>query len=129
MQPRSTKRPLNIRPKTAKNRSNEVLESALEVMESAKKRKVDDAFDVFGRHVGNEIRSLKTNFAQQWAKLKVQEVLFQAQFITDSSPRNQFLQSVGMQGQGSSFTSMMQSPEQTPLGSPVYSQSHEYINQ
>lgn len=114
----STKRPLNTRTKVAKNKADDVLESALEVMKNAKKRKVEDAFDIFGRHVGNEIRSLNTSYAQQWAKFKIQEVLFQAQFATERPQRNQCIQPVSQ---------LFQSPDNTPLGSPEFaSRSYEF---
>ena len=56
------------------------MDEALQILRSHKKQKIEDSFDVFGRHIANEIRSLNNENAQRWVKFKTQELIFQAQF-------------------------------------------------
>ena len=41
-------------------------------------QKQDNSFDIFGKHIANEIRSLDNANAQRWVKFKIQEIIFQA---------------------------------------------------
>lgn len=41
-----------------------------------------DSFDNYGRYVSSELRSLKSRYAQEFTKLKIQQVLFEAHFMS-----------------------------------------------
>ena len=42
-----------------------------------------DSFDNYGRYVSSELRSLKSRYAQEFTKLKIQQALFEAHFLAD----------------------------------------------
>ena len=56
------------------------MDEALQILRSHKKQKNEDSFDVFGRHIANEVRALNSGNAQRWVKFETQELIFQAQF-------------------------------------------------
>ena len=49
---------------------------ALQVLRKSKNQKQEDSFDMFGKHIANEIRSLDNANAQRWVKFKIQEIIF-----------------------------------------------------
>ena len=55
------------------------MDEALQVLRKSNNQK-QDSFDIFGKHIANEIRSLENANAQRWVKFKIQEIIFQAQF-------------------------------------------------
>ena len=61
---------------------DETVFEALQVLRKSNNQKQDDPFDIFGKHIANEIRSLDNINAQRWVKFKIQESIFQAQFNT-----------------------------------------------
>ena len=46
-----------------------------------------DDFDVFGKHVANELREIKNVKMQQWAKLNIQTTLFNAHMNFNQGPQ------------------------------------------
>ena len=56
------------------------LDEALQVLRKNNYQKQEDSFDVFGKHIANEIRLLDNANAQSWVKFKIQEIIFQPQF-------------------------------------------------
>ena len=49
----STKRPLSK--KFKKSKEDETMEEALQVLRKSNNQKQEDSFDIFGRHIANEI--------------------------------------------------------------------------
>ena len=56
------------------------MDEALQVISKRNNQKQEDSFDIFGRDIANEIRSLDNTNPQRWVKFKIQEIIFQAQF-------------------------------------------------
>ena len=56
------------------------MDEALEVLQKSNNQKQEDSFDIFRKHIANEIRSLDNANAERWVKFKIQEIIFQAQF-------------------------------------------------
>lgn len=76
---RSTKRPLSNQRKFVKiSRKDEALDTVVGALKKAQDHKEDDAFDIHGSHVAHELCVINNALAQNWAKLKIQEVLYQA---------------------------------------------------
>ena len=48
-----------------------------------------DSFDNYGRYVSSELRSLKSRYAQELTKLKIQQVLFEAHFMSREQQQQQ----------------------------------------
>ncbi|XP_071949584.1 uncharacterized protein [Antedon mediterranea] len=46
---------------------------------------LEDQFSVFGKHVANELRSVPTLDAQRWARMKIQNILYEAQTLANPS--------------------------------------------
>ena len=55
------------------------MDEALQVLRKSNNQKQEDSFDIFGKHIANEIRSLENANAQRWVKFKIQ-IIFQAKF-------------------------------------------------
>ena len=55
----STKRPLPK--KFKKSKEDETMDEALEVLQKSNNQKQEDSFDIFRKHIANEIRSLDKN--------------------------------------------------------------------
>ena len=72
--------------RNAKNKSKDrlkeevLLEEALSVLKKAKTMNPRNQQDSFGEHVGQTLRSIKNEAAREFAKVKIQEILYQAQF-------------------------------------------------
>ena len=47
----------------------------LQVLRKSNNQKQEDSFDIFGKHIANEIRSLENANAQRWVKFKMQEII------------------------------------------------------
>lgn len=76
---RSTKRPLSNQRKSVKiSRKDEAVDTVVGALKKAQDHKEDDAFDIHGSHVAHELCVINNALAQNWAKLKIQEVLYQA---------------------------------------------------
>ena len=56
------------------------MDEALQVLQKSNNQKQEDSFDIFRKHIANEIRSLDNANAERWVKFKLQEIIFQAQF-------------------------------------------------
>lgn len=87
--PRSTKRPLPKK-KKQENKSKEdcLLDQAASVLWS-RQNKVVDSEEVFGQNVAHSLRAIPDKRAREYAKVKIQEILFQAQFGMLGLPQNQ----------------------------------------
>ena len=46
----------------------------------------DDSFELFGRYVASELRTIASTSAQRWAKLQIQNVLYNAQVEHSPQP-------------------------------------------
>ena len=66
----STNRPLAK--KFKKSKEDETMDEALQVLRKSNNQKQEDSFDMFGKHIANEIRSLDNANAQRWVKFKIQ---------------------------------------------------------
>ena len=47
-----------------------------QVLQKSSNQKQEDSFDIFGKHIANEIRSFDNANAQCWVKFKIQEIIF-----------------------------------------------------
>ena len=56
------------------------MDEALQVLRKSNNQHQEDFFDIFGKHIANEISSLDNASAQCWVKFKIQEIIFQDQF-------------------------------------------------
>ena len=67
---------------TSQELETEVLNKSLVLLESATNRKgqAEDAEEIFGRHVAESLKSITEQRSRELAKLKIQQVLFEAQF-------------------------------------------------
>lgn len=83
---KSTKRPLSTR---KRNRDNESVRSKAEVVmdeaisvlkDSAKKTQKLDDEDIFGQNIACGLRKVTDDRCREFAKVKLQEIIFQAQF-------------------------------------------------
>ena len=85
---RSTKRPLPKK-KKPENKSKEdcLLDQAASVLWS-RQNKVVDAEEVFVQNVAHSLRAISDKRACEYAKVKIQEILFQAQFGMLGLPQN-----------------------------------------
>ena len=91
----------------------------------------EDGFEIFGRYVASELRTMKTPNAQRWAKLQIQNILYGAQAEPDPQPNgpsysmepvpgyNQF--STPFNFSGSPYP---QSPSMSPISSATDWSSH-----
>ena len=82
VQARSTNKPLSERKNKSKDRLKEdvLLEEALSVLKKTKTMNPRDQQDSFGEHVGQTLRSIKNEATREFAKVKIQEIFYQAQF-------------------------------------------------
>ena len=81
-QRRSTKEPLpKDRKRKVQQRSKEdiMLDEAMSIL-AAKKNKVMDADETFGQNVTASLRNIPDNRCKEFVKVKIQELIFQAQF-------------------------------------------------
>ena len=81
---RSTKQPLSQSSKRRKrqNPEDELLEKAINCMETASAEKPStklDEFDLFGKYIAAELRATDNAHARCWAKLQIQTILFDMQ--------------------------------------------------
>ena len=67
---------------TSQELETEVLNKSLALLESATNRKgqAEDAEEIFGRHVAESLKSITEQRSREVAKLKIQQLLFEAQF-------------------------------------------------
>ena len=69
--------------KHAKDLETEVLTKSLVLLENASNRKRqpdDDGEDIFGRHVAKSLKTITDKRTRELAKMKIQQVLFDAEF-------------------------------------------------
>ena len=95
---RSTKKPLPGKKRIKVSATNSdvtskasaVMDSALEILNEKKSKipKHDDAETVFGQHVANSLRTLPDEGAKEYAKLKIQEILYQSRMNTQINHNN-----------------------------------------
>ena len=73
---------LDRRRKRAKTKETELLDLASGILrrQAQADKKVEDADDVFGRHIAHELRNITDPKAKQLAKVKIQNVLYEVQF-------------------------------------------------
>ena len=90
------------------------MDEALQVLRKSNNQKQEDSFDIFGKHIANEIRSLDNANAQRWEKFKIQEIIFQAQF-------NPHVQTQMTNSNLDSFTTPQRAPQNA--GYPVFPHS------
>ena len=100
----STKKPLHgrKRPKSpgATSTASAVMSSALEYL-NEKKNKGSDRFDdtekIFGQHVASSLRSIKDIRTKEYAKLKIQEIIFQCCMGNQCLPDNYYFRNSSVQ--------------------------------
>ena len=80
------------------------MDEALQVLRKSNNQKQEDSFDIFGKHIANEIRSLDNANAQRWVKIKIQEMILQAQF-------NPHIQTQMTNSNLASFTTAQRAPQ------------------
>ena len=77
---RSTKRPLpQESKKSSKSKDEAMMDKAMSILRS-KKKKVQDPVEAFGMTIGARLRSISNIQNKEFAKVKIQEIIFQAQF-------------------------------------------------
>ena len=115
---RSTKRPLSSKRKPSQiSKEDDAINVAIGVLKKAQTKNEEDSFDVFGKYIAHELRLLKNKFSQNWAKFKIQEVLYQAKVTSLSSQTPKHIHAIH---QSNTFMQEVLSPEYTPLNPPVY---------
>ena len=95
---RSTKRPLGKRKRGAvPSKAELVMEEAVSILKTTAnpKQPVDDE-EIFGRNIACGLRKIKDERSKEFAKVKMQEIIFQAQFGllsagAQSYPQNRFI--------------------------------------
>ena len=131
------KKPLPNERKSGKtSKEDEALDTIVVVLKKAQDQKEEDAFDIYDRHVVHELHVINNVFKQNWAKLKIQKVLYQTKltaitpqtstqapnsaqtFRLEPHPPIQTLNPTQAIQQG------FMSPEYTPRNSPVFNQTH-----
>ena len=83
----STKKPLQKKRKwedRSKSKEDCILDQAASYLVS-RQNKVIDAEEVFGQTVAHGLCAITNNYAHEYAKVKIQEILFQAQFGMQTS--------------------------------------------
>ena len=77
---RSTKRPLpHESKKSSKSKDEAMMDKAMSILRS-KKKKVQDPDEAFGMTIGARLRSISNIQNKEFAKVKIQEIIFQAHF-------------------------------------------------
>ena len=81
MQQRSTKRPLPKRKRHTKTTAECVMDETMSVLKAfvGKKQTLDDN-DIFGQNIACGLRKITDARSKELAKVKIQEIIFQAQF-------------------------------------------------
>ena len=100
------------------SKEDEVMESALNIMK--KSQQPEDCFETFGKHVANELGSLNSELSQQWAKFKINEIIFQAQCSPVTHYQNPQPNLSVFSGRSGGI------PSQTPLGITPLSLPEQY---
>ena len=84
---RSTKKPIakadKGKPLTKRQKMEaeecQLIKKAIACMDKATGDNKEDVFELFGRYVASELRTIASSHAQRWAKLQIQNILFNAQ--------------------------------------------------
>ena len=84
----SAKKPLPQKRKSSESQERILHEQPVYVVHSHKDKR-DDAEDIFGQHVAAGLRAVSNIRSRELAKLKIQEILFQAQFGVPGIPTQQ----------------------------------------
>lgn len=67
---------------------NQLIKKAIDCMNKATANEnKEDAFDIFGRYVASELRSIPSLHAQRWVKLQIQNIMYNAQTEPSVQPR------------------------------------------
>ena len=84
---RSTKRPLEKKPKRGSVSKEAVLQKTLAILEKTGEQTIqsEDEHDAFGRHIACQLRSM-TKREQELAHFKIQEVIFNIKFSNMQQP-------------------------------------------
>ena len=90
------------------------MDEVLQVLQESNNQKQEDSFDIFYKHIANEIQSVDNANAQRWVKFKIQEIIFQAQF-------NPHVQTQITNSNLASFTTPQRAPQNA--GYPVFTHS------
>ena len=112
---KSTKKPLRKRTMEPHSKEDTMMEAAWSVL-TTKKNKVLDADEIFGQNIALSLKSITDKRCKEFAKVKMQEIIFQAQFGIIQTP---FQQSNHIQN----ATTMYQVNQNSPLTSPSPSPS------
>ena len=81
------KKPLPNKRKSGKtSKEDEALDTIVVVLKKAQDQKEEDAFDIYDRHVVHELHVINNVFKQNWAKPKIQKVLYQTK-LTAITPQ------------------------------------------
>ena len=92
---KSTKKPIakpdQGKPRTKRQKmeaeESQLIKKAIACMDKATGESKEDGFEFFGRYVASELRTIASSHAQRWAKLQIQNILYNVQNEPGISPR------------------------------------------